>query len=351
MKAFGFAAMIVVLSGCGKDSSAPQGAPLREPAPPSAAYLDYSGRDDALAGGVKVIPVQTSKGTFRVWTKRVGNSPAMKVLLLHGGPGTTHEYFEAFDSRFPAASIEYYYYDQLGSGFSDHPQDPGLWEIPRFVDEVEQVRRALGLGRESFFLFGHSWGGILATEYALKYQQNLKGLIVSNMMISIPAYNQYARKTLLPAMDAKVLAEVTKIEAAKQYEDPRYMELLLPNFYVPHMLRMPLDQWPDPVNRAFAHLNRSIYERMWGPSETAVTGTLKQWDRTADLDRIEVPTLFIGARHDTMDPSHMEKMATVVRRGRYLFCPNGSHMAMYDDQKVYFEGLIKFVEDVAAARF
>ena len=122
------------------------------------------------------------------------------MLLLHGGPGATHEYFEAADSYFPAASVEYYYYDQLGSAFSDQPKDESLWDLPRFVEEVEQVRSALGLNKDNFYLLGQSWGGMLAIEYALKYQQNLKGLIISNMMASIPAYNEYANKVLMPAM-------------------------------------------------------------------------------------------------------------------------------------------------------
>src|SRR5262245_24724709 len=195
-------------------------------------YFDTSGRDDVLAGGSKMIPVTTPKGTFRVWTKRVGNNPRIKVLLLHGGPAATHEYFEAFDSYFPAAGYEYYYYDQLGSAYSDQPTDPSLWEIARFVDEVDQVRMALALTKDDFYLLGHSWGGLLAMEYALTHQENLKGLIISNMMASIPAYNEYARKALMPQMDPKVLAEVKALEAKKQYENPRYMDLLIPNFYM-----------------------------------------------------------------------------------------------------------------------
>src|SRR6266545_4066427 len=108
----------------------------------SATYFDNAGRDDVLGGGVKMIPITTPKGPFRVWTKRVGNNPRATMLLLHGGPAATHEYFECFDSFFPAAGIEYYYYDQLGSAYSDQPDDPALWEIARFVDEVEQVRQA-----------------------------------------------------------------------------------------------------------------------------------------------------------------------------------------------------------------
>lgn len=313
-------------------------------------YLDYTGRKDVMSGGVTMIPVSTPRGTFRVWTKRVGNNPRIKLLLLHGGPGATHEYFEAFDSYLPAAGIEYHYYDQLGSAYSDQPDEPGLWETARFVDEVEQVRRGLGLDRANLFLLGHSWGGILAIEYALAHQQHLKGLIISNMMASIPAYNAYAAEVLMPAMDQRALAEIRRMETSGQTEDPRYMELLIPHHYEQHILRLPSAQWPDPVQRAFKHLNAKIYVPMQGPSELGASGTLGEWDRTDDLERITVPTLVIGARHDTMDPAHMEWMAGALPRGQYLFCPNGSHMAMYDDQQVYVEGLIRFLRDVDAGR-
>lgn len=325
-----------------------QSAPNQVGAP---AYLDYSGRADALSGGVKLIAIDTPKGKFNVWTKRVGNNPTIKVLLLHGGPGATHEYFEAFDSYFPAAGIEYYYYDQLGSAYSDQPEAPELWELPRFVEEVEQVRLALGLDKNNFYLLGHSWGGILAIEYSLKYQERLKGLIISNMMASIPAYNEYANKVLMPAMDLTALSEIKRLEAVGKYEDPRYLGLLIPHYYVHHILRMPPEHWPDPVNRAFKKLNAKIYIPMQGPSELGASGKLVNWDRTKDLGRIAVPTLVIGARHDTMEPAHMEMIARQVQKGRYLFCPNGSHLAIYDDQKVYVEGVIKFVRDVNAGRF
>jgi len=314
-------------------------------------YLDYSGRDDRLSGGVKQIPIITPKGTFRVWTKRVGNNPTMKVLLLHGGPGATHECFEAFDSYLPAAGIEYYYYDQLGSFYSDQPNEPDLWQLPRFVEEVEQVRQALGLDSRNCYLYGQSWGGLLAIEYALHHQQHLKGLIVSNMMASAPLYNEYARKTLMPAMDPAILAEIQGYEAAEEYQNPRYMELLMDHHYVQHVLRMPAGEWPDPVNRAFAHINPAIYVPMQGPSELGLKGNLEDWDRTADLARITVPSLIIGAQHDTMDPEHMRWMATAMPHARYLHCPNGSHMAMYDDQEVYCRGLITFIHDVDTGRF
>jgi proline iminopeptidase len=314
-------------------------------------YFDSSGRDDVLAGGVKLITVQTPKGPFRVWTKRVGNNPRIKVLLLHGGPGMTHEYFEAFDSYLPRAGIEYYYYDQLGSAYSDQPDEPSLWELPRFVDEVEQVRKALKLDKSNFYLLGHSWGGMLALEYALKYQQNLKALIISNMVPSVPAYSRYATQVLMPAMDQKALAEIKALEAAGKYDDPRYEELLMRNFYVYHVLRMPPDQWPDPLVRALNKINKKIYVPMQGPSELGTSGKLVRWDRTADLATIAVPTLAVGARYDTMEPAQMQKIAKGVKKGRYLFCPNGSHFDMYDDQSTYMTGLVQFIVDVDSGRF
>jgi proline iminopeptidase len=315
--------------------------------PTPSEVIDVAGilrrRPDAFSGGARLIPVQTAHGEFNVWTKRSGDNPRIKLLLLHGGPGATHEYFEAFDSYLPQAGIEYYYYDQLGSHRSSQPDTPDLWDTARFVDEVEQVRQALGLGPDNFFLLGHSWGGILATEYALKHQQHLKGLIISNMVSSIPDYNRYAEKALMPGIPPAVLAEIKAIEAAKDYENPRYMELLIPYHYEHHVLRMPHAQWPDPVLRAFAHLNPKVYIPMQGPSELGASGKLAEWDRTADLPRIHVPTLTIGAAHDTMDPKQMESMARALPQGRHLHCPDGSHMAMYDDQAVYMTGLIDFL--------
>lgn len=311
-------------------------------------YLDYSDRDDILSGGVRMISIQTSAGEFKVWTKRVGNNPKMKVLLLHGGPGATHEYLEAFDSYLPNAEIEYYYYDQLESAYSDQPNDRSLWSVDRYVDEVEQVRKALRLDKTNFYLYGQSWGGILAMEYALKYQDNLKGLIVSNMMASIPDYNKYANDVLGPQLNPEVLSEIRALEEKGDFSNPRYADLVFTHYYPKHVLRMPIEEWPNPVNRAFAHINHDFYETMQGPSEFGSMGNskLKNWDITDQLSRISVPTLTIGGAYDTMDPKHMEWIATEVQKGQYLHCPNGSHMSMYDDQKTYFKGLIKFIKDI-----
>jgi proline iminopeptidase len=313
---------------------------------PGPDYYSRAGRADAWSGGVRMIPIHTPAGDFRVWTQRIGNNPRLKVLLLHGGPAATHEYFAAFQSFFPGEGIEFYYYDQLGSAYSDQPNDDSLWTIPRFVDEVEQVRVALGLNRSNFCLLGHSWGGILAMEYALAHQDNLKCLVISNMMDSIPAYNDYAHRVLMPAMDQAQLAEVQRLEESGHTEDPRYMQILMPMHYEQHILRRPAEQWPEPVIRSFAHLNQHLYSLMQGPSELGASGRLVDWNRSADLHRINVPTLVIGARYDTMDPHWMEAMAHRLPHGQYLYLPQGSHMAMYDDQDAYFAGLIRFLHGI-----
>ena len=316
-------------------------------------YLDFSKRDDQLTGGIKMIPIKTSKGTFKVWTKRVGNNPKIKVLLLHGGPGLTHELYEAFDGYFPNESIEYIYYDQLGSYYSDQPNDNSLWTNERFVEEVEQVRIALDLDSTNFYILGQSWGGILAMEYALKYQKNLKGLIISNMMASAPAYNKYAEEVLGPKLPKVVFDQIKTFEKNKDYTNPKYTELLFKYYYTEHILRMSVDQWPESINRTFKHINPNVYVYMQGPSEFGITGnaSLKYWDVTARLKTISVPTLFIGAKYDTMDPKHMEWMSKEVQNGRFLFCPNGSHLSQYDDPKTYFPGVIKFLKDVNNGKF
>jgi proline iminopeptidase len=315
---------------------------------PLESYFDSAGRSDVLAGGVRMIPIRTPLGEAQVWTKRIGNNPSTRLLLLHGGPGGTHEYFEACDSFLPAAGIEYYYYDQLGSTYSDPLSDPSLLDVDRFVDEVDQVRDALGLTSENFFLLGHSWGGILAIEYALAHPEHLKGLVISNMMSSIPAYNRYAEDVLMPEMDPHALAEIQRFEARGETSDPRYMALLMRHHYVEHVLRMPEEAWPEPVRRSFDHITESIYVPMQGPSELGASGKLADWDRTEALAGIEVPTLVIGARYDTMDPSFLEEMARALPKGRYLHCPTGSHMAMYDDQATFFEGLVQFLRAPSA---
>jgi len=305
-------------------------------------YFNYG--DSIESAGVRMIPVKTPVGEFNVWTKRFGNNPNIKILLLHGGPASTHEYMECFETFFQRQGFEFYEYDQLGSYYSDQPKDSSLWTTERFVEEVEQVRQAIGADSSNFYVLGSSWGGILAMEYALKYQRHLKGLLVSNMMASAPEYGKYADEVLAKQMKPEVLSEIRAIEAKEDFSNPRYMELLIPNFYHEHICR--LKTWPDGLNRAFKHANGEIYTMMQGPSEFGIRGRLAKWDIKNRLKEISVPTIMIGTRYDTMDPKAMEEHSKLVQKGRYLYIENGNPLSMWDDQKVFMNGVIKFIKDV-----
>jgi proline iminopeptidase len=304
--------------------------------------------DEVQSGGIKMIPIETPVGKFKVWTKKFGDNPRIKILLLHGGPAMTHEYMECFESFFPKEGFEMYEYDQLGSYYSDQPNNDDLWKTERFVEEVEQVRKALGMNKDNFYLLGNSWGGILAMEYALKYQDNMKAIIISNMMASIPDYEKYngvlrgqMRKTLVDSLET--------FEKKEDLKNPVYVDLVTKEYYNQHICR--LAEWPDPVNRAFKHLNEHVYVLMQGPSEFKVGGRLLTWDVKDKLKNIKVPTLAIGAKYDTMNPKAMEDISKSVQKGRSLYCPNGSHLCFWDDQKVYFKGVNQFIKDVDAGKF
>jgi proline iminopeptidase len=288
--------------------------------------------------GIRMLPVVGGK--YKVWTKRLGRGET-KVLLLHGGPGFNHEYLEAMEAFLPQAGIEMYYYDQLGSHYSDQPDDPSLWTLPRFVEEVEEVRQGLGL--EKFVLYGQSWGGMLAMDYALKYQRHLSGLVISNMTAGMQSYlkRTASLKLMLPP---DKLAALRSLEAREAYDAPEYQAIMMDDLYPQMICR--LKPWPEPVTRSFRHANQAIYNQMQGKSEFLVTGNLKDWERWDRLHEIAVPTLTIGARYDEMDPADMVRMATLVQRGTSAVCPNGSHLALWDDQAVYFDHLVRFLKTV-----
>jgi proline iminopeptidase len=296
--------------------------------------------------GIRMIPVMGGK--YKVWTKRFAPAQSrrhddlpIRVLLLHGGPGFTHQYLEAMESFLPQAGIEMFYYDQLGCGNSDRPTDPALWTRDRYREEVEGVR--IGLGLEDFVLYGQSWGGMLAIEYALKYQENLRGLVISNMTAGINAY--LARLDHLKGLlTEETRAKLDRLEAARDYDNPEYERIMMQELYPQCICRT--HPWPEPVSRAFRDAALNIYHEMQGKSEFVVTGNFRDWERWDDLHRITVPTLTIGAAHDTMDPADLARMAQLLPNGQSLICPNGSHLAMWDDQAIYFEGLLKFLKSL-----
>jgi proline iminopeptidase len=293
-------------------------------------------------GGVQMVRVD---GRFNVWTKQVG-SGSVSVLTLHGGPGGTHEYFECFEDFLPQQGIQFFYYDQLGSAYSDQPDDASLWTVERFREEVEQVRTALGLTR--FYLYGHSWGGMLAIEYALKYQEHLKGLIISNMTASIPAYVAYINH-LRRQLPLETIRTLERYEASGEYTAPEYEHIMFGEVYAKHLCRN--DPWPEPLTRMLRHLNPKVYNTMQGPNEFVVTGTFKDWDRWKDLAKITLPTLVSVGRFDTISVTDIQRMGGLMPNSRVAVCERGSHCSMYDDQEQYFADFIGFIKDVEAEKF
>jgi proline iminopeptidase len=152
-------------------------------------------------------------------------------------------------------------------------------------------------------------------------------------------------------MNPKALTEIREMEKNKDFSNPKYMGLLLTEFYSKFVYRKPVNEWPGYIYKYMGHTNNKIYNLMQGPSEFGVTGTLLNWNRENDLKYITVPTLVIGATYDEMNPEHLKWMADQVKNGRFYLCPKGSHYAMYDDQVVYFKGLIQFINDVDKGLF
>lgn len=296
-------------------------------------------------GGAKMIQVD---GKYHVWTKKVGDGK-IKVLLLHGGPGFSHDYFECFEDFLPKEGMEIYYYDQLGCGNSDTPTDTSLWTITRYVEEVEQVRKGLGL--DTFYLLGHSWGSMLAMEYVHKYQQHVKATVLSNMTAGIKSYLPYAEELKKKYLTRADIVTYDSLDKLKAYQSPEYQNLLMSKLYTQTICRLPMESWPDPLMRAFKKANQSIYIQMQGVDEFHVTGNFKDWEMWDRLPDIKVPTLVIGGMYDEMNPADMKKEGQLIPNSRTYLCPNGSHMSMYDDQQNYFNSLIKFLKEVENNQF
>ena len=316
------------LAAEGAGATAAATSPARDRAVPS-------GRaDGVLTGGSRRIALSSG---HEVWVKQIGHG-AIPVLTLHGGPGATHFYLECFEDFLPRDKLRYWYYDQLGCGFSDRPNDTSLWTVERFRAEVEEVRAALGL--ERFVLYGHSWGGLLAIEYTLAYPQHVDRLVISSMTASYPSYARNAAK-IRASLPAEVRAAMDRFEAKGATDSQEYEELLIANLYSKYVCR--LDPWPEPVTRAFQNLSQVVYNTIQGPSEFTITGNAKDWDRFADLHKIAAPTLLIVGRYDEMPLADVQRMATLIPNSKLAICENGSHMCMYDDQQAYFDALVPFL--------
>jgi L-proline amide hydrolase len=265
------------------------------------------------------------------------------VLLLHGGPGGTHDYLESLEAL-AATGRRAIFYDQLGCGRSDLPDDPSLYTIDLFVDEVATVRQVLGLDR--VHLFGNSWGGMLAMEYALTKPDGVASLVLASSPSSIP---QWIAETgrLRAELPEDVQETLDRHERAGTTDSQEYEDACLV-FYRRHVCR--LDDWPDSVLRSFDFIQRHglVYRTMNGPSEFHVTGTLREWDVTDRLGEIQLPTLVVTGEHDEATPAVNRTVSGAIPGARSVILPACSHMAHVEDPEGYVRLLDGFFGEVEA---
>ena len=275
---------------------------------------------------------------FKIWFRCVGDGDATPLLLLHGGPGAGHDYLEPLDEL--ADTRRVVFYDQLGCGKSERPDDVGLWTLERFVREVDEVRAALGL--ESVHLLGQSWGGWLGIEYMLSQPAGVQRLVLASTSASMPQYKAETRR-LREDLPVDVQQALDKYEALGDYHNPEYEEAVMA-FYQKHVCRLP--EWPDCVMRTVANLeNNPVYETMNGPNEFTTIGNLKDWDRTERLNEIQVQTLITVGQYDEVTPACAETLRAGIPNSRLVVFEDSAHLAHVEEQARYLEVVRDFLDE------
>ena len=281
---------------------------------------------------------------YRVWYRIVGGGGTheqLPLLILHGGPGAPHDYLENLEAL-ASDTRRVVFYDQLGCGRSDHPDDPALCYVARFADELETVRRALGLDR--VHILGQSWGGMLAQEYALRQPQGLVSLILANTTSSIPMWVAEANR-LREQLPAEVNATLTRHEEAGTTDSQEYQDAMNV-FYARHVCRV--TPMPDFVQCAFDQLGY-VYNYMNGPSEFHVVGVIKDWDCTNRLSEIRVPTLIISGLYDESTPVINEVLHRGIAGSEWVLLQNSSHLAHVEEPELYMQTVQAFLRRVESA--
>ena len=274
----------------------------------------------------------------QVWYKVVGSGESVPLLTLHGGPGGGHDYLEPLNAL--ASERPVVFFDQLGCGKSDTPDDVSLWRIDRFVDEVTAVRDALGLDR--IHLLGHSWGGWLAIEYMLGAPSGVVSLTLASTSASIPQFGCEAG-TLISELPREMAETMRRLEAEGDFENPEF-EAGMMEFYKRHLCR--LDPWPAPIMRSLENLDGNIvYETMNGPTEFTVIGNMKDWNRIEKLGEIVAPTLITCGRYDELTPTCSRTLRQGIMNSRMHVFERSAHMAHLEETESYLQILSEFLRD------
>lgn len=283
---------------------------------------------------------------YKTWYRVVGDheEPGMLPLLcLHGGPGATHDYFESLE-ELSATGRRVILYDQLGWGNSDHPNNPSLWTIALFVEELGMIRHALAL--ERVHVLGHSWGGMLAMEYALTQPEGLASLILSNTAASMLEWRAEANR-LVAELPLEVQQTIRKHESQGTTDSPEYQEAC--RVFSRRHAEDHIDPKPEWVKQAFTKLeNNEVLLTMWGPSAFYATGTLIDWDITHQLSEIRLPTLVIAARYDEATPALAETVQRGIPGSELTIFENSAHFAHIEEAERYVQVLGQFLSRVEA---
>ena len=296
-------------------------------------------------------PVQEGFVPFRgykTWYRIVGagEEPGrLPLICLHGGPGATHDYFGSLEA-FAATGRRVILYDQLGWGNSDHPSNPSIWTVDLFVDELCEIRRALGLGR--VHVLGHSWGGMLAMEYALTQPAGLASLVLADTLASAREWAVEARRLILE-LPPETQQVIEKHEAAGTTDSPEYKEAMM--VFSRRHVGGHIAPQPEWVKEAFKKIQTNeVYLTMWGPSEFNVTGALKEWDITNRLGEIRIPTLVMCGRDDEATPSIAETIRGGIPRSELVIFERSAHFPHIEETGRFLEVLSEFLDRIEATR-
>ncbi|KRX03582.1 hypothetical protein PPERSA_04134 [Pseudocohnilembus persalinus] len=295
------------------------------------------------------VTIFTKLGKFNAWIDIKGNDKQLQILLIPGGPGCTHEIFQNFQDNIDLQEIQLIFYDPLGSKFSEHLEGEkyeSLWEMDRFVEEIEQIRQFLKLKSDKFVLLGHSWGGMLALQYSLSYQNKLKALILSNTTFSVDKQNQYQEKILGPKMGKYKFDQIQQCEEKQDYQNKEYKDILFEEFTKKYICKMDIDKWPDPVNNSVEYQNYYMIHKMNGKSQFYINGNLQSWDYIDQVGQIKIPTLVIASQYDFMDNETTRQAIKQYSNYEYHLCKKGAHLCMWDDTVEFFQGLNTFLKKI-----
>jgi len=274
----------------------------------------------------------------KVWYEVHGQGELTPLLVLHGGPGFPHEYLEPLAALGVGRPVVFY--DQLGCGRSDRPEDSSLWTVERFVIELVEVRKHLDLSK--IHLFGHSWGTMLAVDYALTWPDGLESLILSSPCISIPRWIADSKKLRkkLPEHTQVVLAagEISGNFFDVEYQDAKE------EYYRNFVCRV--RPKPDGMERASEGASDAVYSYMWGPNEFVLSGTLRDYDRSDRLEDLSLPVLYTCGNYDEAMPATTEWYHRKTANSEFVVFEESSHQAHWEERELYQQTVDDYLEHV-----